>query len=266
MMAHSPTVLCAATLGRWLFIKRAKRSAQEEVAAMRFVTLHTKIPVPRVYFHWSWRGRHYILMDRVPGEELTFCWTALPENERLVVATQLRDYLLQLRMLESPYGSAICSLNGGSVRDMRMCSEPCGPFRDEAHMNEQLRYGWTLEQMPEVVEAHSLVHPIVFTHGDFCLRNIMVNGTKVTGILDWECAGWFPAHWEHCKAVFGTVHISQEWGPWIARVVPRFDMELDADRHICDKLWWPFHTFKVDVDTDRYYPHAHRDTSTRGLP
>jgi len=34
--------------------------------------------------------------------------------------------------------------------------------------------------------------PIVFFHGDFSLRNMLVEGTTLTALLDWEWSGAFP--------------------------------------------------------------------------
>ena len=40
----------------------------------------------------------------------------------------------------------------------------------------------------------------VFTHGDIAPRNIMVDDeNKITGILDWEYAGWYPDYWEYAQ-------------------------------------------------------------------
>lgn len=54
-------------------------------------------------------------------------------------------------------------------------------------------------------------HPSTFTHCDLVRQNIIVQehtGTeghpdrqfKVTGLIDWEYAGWYPRYWEY--AVF----------------------------------------------------------------
>jgi thiamine kinase-like enzyme len=45
---------------------------------------------------------------------------------------------------------------------------------------------------------------IQFAHGDFHLGNIMVSNipglaTVITGVIDWEEAGWYPSYWEYCK-------------------------------------------------------------------
>ncbi len=72
-------------------------------------------------------------------------------------------------------------------------------FRDEVHLNLQLRCRHPVEEsVPIVAVAHAKPHPLVFTHGDLMARNIMVQETRVTAIIDWECAGSFPAHIEYC--------------------------------------------------------------------
>lgn len=39
----------------------------------------------------------------------------------------------------------------------------------------------------------------VFMHMDIAPRNILVDeGDKVTGLLDWEYAGWYPGYWGIC--------------------------------------------------------------------
>jgi len=42
--------------------------------------------------------------------------------------------------------------------------------------------------------------PPVFTHGDLSSLNILVRGDKITGIIDWETAGWYPSYWEYTTA------------------------------------------------------------------
>lgn len=40
-------------------------------------------------------------------------------------------------------------------------------------------------------------HEVVFTHGDLTPWNIFVNESgKVTAILDWGYAGWYPEYWD----------------------------------------------------------------------
>ena len=35
-----------------------------------------------------------------------------------------------------------------------------------------------------------------FTHEDLGMHNILVEGGKITAIIDWEYAGWYPEYWD----------------------------------------------------------------------
>ncbi|KAF4610644.1 hypothetical protein D9613_007160 [Agrocybe pediades] len=93
-----------------------------------------------------------------------------------------------------------------------------GPFPDTTAFHKFL-----LERIPPRLplrETYALAHigrppePTVFTHGDLHLRNILIqrhpsvvssgaNTTvRVSGIIDWTCAGWYPSYWEHGKATY----------------------------------------------------------------
>jgi hypothetical protein len=60
--------------------------------------------------------------------------------------------------------------------------------------------------------------PIMLTHGDLHMSNIMVslptsNGSppRLSAIVDWHQAEWYPDCWEFCKAK-RLVMISGDWG------------------------------------------------------
>lgn len=57
----------------------------------------------------------------------------------------------------------------------------------------------------------------VFTHADIAPRNIMVDEQNViTGILDWEFAGWYPDYWEHAQ-MFRPAVKCKDWPAWMDR-------------------------------------------------
>ena len=73
----------------------------------------------------------------------------------------------------------------------------------------------------------------VFTHADIAPRNVMVDEQNmVTGILDWESAGWYPDYWEYAQimrpAFWG------DWSVWMEKTAPqRWDLEgINASRKV----------------------------------
>ena len=48
-----------------------------------------------------------------------------------------------------------------------------------------------------------------FTHSDITPRNILVKDGKITAIVDWEMAGWYPEYWEYTR--WDDFRFSQRW-------------------------------------------------------
>lgn len=78
--------------------------------------------------------------------------------------------------------------------------------------------------------------PITFTHGDLHPSNILISfsegSPRVACLIDWHQAGWLPAYWEVCKAIY-TAWPGSEWE---LKYVPMF---LD----VCDSTFeaWDFY-------------------------
>jgi len=227
------SVVWRVILSRWFWMKLAK-APEAEVSAMRYLRSHTTIPIPRVWFSFKWNGVDRIIMDRVPGTTLEAVWYDLSLEEKDGFIQQLADVVRQLRYLKSPFGEMICSAAGGAFMDHRIqLFRPVGPFANEEEFNEA-----TLTYVPEPRPSreelcHHIHHPVVFTHNDFAIRNVMVKDGRVTGVIDWEGAGWFPAHWEYVKAHDTNGegdNVVGAFRPYTALVVPPYPLELEADR------------------------------------
>ncbi|KAF7346577.1 Kinase-like protein [Mycena sanguinolenta] len=154
-------------------------------------------------------------MDRITGialfEALELDYIQEGSDQKDLLTRQLARYMSQLRLLAPPlnFTSIHYSVIGGPVKYSRsrlfsdpesgpvVPAPPTGPFESEKTMNLQLRHLNTLDSCdPIVVAAHSKTHPLVFTHNDLAPRNIILDHStsKILAIIDWECAGWFPAH------------------------------------------------------------------------
>jgi thiamine kinase-like enzyme len=129
---------------------------------------------------------------------------------------------------------AICSAIGGPIRDHRIRSaDPIGPFPDEAAFSQHVRFS---------DEPSRRGHKIVFTHADLNPRNILVDRVvsadgscrwRVSGIVDWETAGYYPEYWDYTKALFEGFR----WRPRYLRMVKRvfeefggYERELEVER------------------------------------
>jgi len=191
-------------LSRRLCVKYGDRVDLAEAAAMQFVARHTSIPVPRI--HCAFTRRHgvtYIVMEHIDGDDVGRGWVFRDERSKAAIRAQLARFVREMRQIPAP-GPGVANVDGGSLFDPRI-SVPTwrfGPFTSIQAFHEFLHDGYSPEPLspPEVgdlIAQHNGSWPQpTFTHGDLSSLNILANGDRVVGIVDWETAGWFPSYWE----------------------------------------------------------------------
>ncbi|KAK5988026.1 hypothetical protein PT974_12162 [Cladobotryum mycophilum] len=181
-----------------------------EAHAMRFVSRHTSIPVPKVYCAFIHNGKTYIVMSRIRGQMAWHGWQSRSEESKNRILGQLKRMVVELRSLSPPEGAGVAGVDGGPFCDCRLPSKLLwGPFSTTCHFHEALLNNADLDTEyeslpPDVSELFSFYRQssnnLVLTHGDLSSLNILVQNDKVVGIVDWETAGWFPPYWEYTCA------------------------------------------------------------------
>lgn len=217
---------------------------RNEFNALQMVRQFTSIPVPKPLDMvskptdddpFSLPGG-YLLITRVPGVPLSDCQDILSDRDCREIALQMKNYVSQLREIPKKVnpGFAICNTLGAACRDPRIQdSEPVGPFVDEAAFSQELRFS---------DDPCRRGHKIVFTHADLNPRNILVDrvrlsdgshGWRVTGIVDWETAGYYPEYWDYTKAMFEGFRWSLRYNDLVKEIFEEFgdySRELDVER------------------------------------
>ncbi|KEQ94795.1 hypothetical protein AUEXF2481DRAFT_30155 [Aureobasidium subglaciale EXF-2481] len=198
-----------------LILKWSDGTLLEEVLAMK-AARKAGIPVPRILCYGNHPDSPHapmsIMMTRLPGQELGQVYESLSSTERDTILSEMQAYLGSIRRWKSPWGEkCICSSSGKAIRSVRVPYHKMGPFESEQSMNDYLLYPagpdmWhTLEEFESlkrrVERLFSDKHRIVYTHGDLKHHNIMVHNGRVSGIIDWESAGWYPDYWEFTTAI-----------------------------------------------------------------
>lgn len=79
-------------------------------------------------------------------------------------------------------------------------------------------------------------HGIVFTHGDLRPANIIVKDGRVTAIIDWEMAGWYPDYWEFAKAFYLEM-FANDWASHLLGVLTPYYQEQVMYTILMDVLW-----------------------------
>lgn len=193
-------VRCIAThatwrIGQWAYFKSKPWTPGQgtEAAAIKFVQQNApSVPVPTVLEHYvdPQANRSYTLLLSVPGEDLNDLWKDLPYEKQNSVIQQVAEHIDTLAQLKN---DRPVSAEGGMIKEPWLQHfNPETPF----HLWGLLDPNKTKEWEPIWgVEENKLV----FYHCDLGPTNIKVEvqkgEPKVTGILDWEVAGFLPRGW-----------------------------------------------------------------------
>lgn len=210
---HDTSVL---GLGEFGVVKIGSTSLNPEgITNLRYVNSRLpQIPSPKFLGSMESRQRIYVFMTRGKGATLEEVWPQLQVAEKRSVQEQLNEIFSALRATAPPDDSppTMGGFVSGLCQDMRRWPRTCEGVFTEAEFNDFLcrHENARRTQTPWIKMVRSFMkedHKLVMTHGDLHPRNIMVEwgqggkDIKVTCILDWEMAGWYPEHWEFVKAL-----------------------------------------------------------------
>lgn len=206
---------------------KSGRIRSQEAQTLRFIATNTTIPVPKVHdVHWEDGKVVAIVMDYMPGKSLEEVWDTLDSNQKLSIADELHSYINQLRTLKGDYIGAI---DRGKAIIGQIASIEGDPFDSEQQFNEFI-LGDIVKSAPDLLRHYAKFalmdnHEIVSIHSDLAPRNILVEGGRVTAILDWEYAGWYPEYWEYVQAL-RQLKPMPDWPEYLSRILPpRFERE-----------------------------------------
>ncbi|CAL00415.1 hypothetical protein CBS115989_10553 [Aspergillus niger] len=239
------------SIGSKVILKdRGSNLPTSEVPNIQFVQEQTSIPVPTVIKSWE-EGKHtLILMRRIPGEPLSNVWSKLTIDEKNKIAKQTAEYLQQLRNLQS---DKIQCLGGRPVfsnflfKNKGLNEVPRGPFASDDELWAEMERGLN-EKIPEAARVRlrqcmPSAMPYTFTHGDLTNVNIMVENGELTGIIDWETAGYFPVWWEYVCTSVPDSEEDREWKTLLRQYMP--------DYSVARGFWLEYYYLCKDLDSER---------------
>lgn len=211
----------------------------EEAANIQIIRQLTSIPVPEIVRVHAQGRKVYIFMSYIPGSTLQDVWPTLDTKARQKIAEQLKTYMDELRAIPSPSSCYFGSLETHICIDMRQLTRlNIGENRlisSEAEFNKfimtDLLSDYPTEYYDMLLSMMRQDHKVVLTHGDFHPRNIMVEDTVITGIIDWECAGWYPEYWEYVKALTSVGPVV-DWWRYLTTIIDPWYAEWAIDRQL----------------------------------
>ncbi|KAJ3563801.1 hypothetical protein NP233_g8702 [Leucocoprinus birnbaumii] len=218
-----------------------------EANTLNLLFTETTIPVPRVRRVVKREWDFLIVIDYIPGSTLAQVWPTFSIWKKIRIAFTLRRYVRQLRRLR---GSATTPpvmvlaprlsanlyqalIGTDTPSTQRICGSPIftqvrfrrGPFASyselSAWFNKRHQMAMDIEKLPQDDPSRNDLfddsRPLVMTHQDLNLRNIMIDEDSRIWIIDWGWAGYYP-----------------EWFEYVAMEAQNEDDEISGTN---DELW-----------------------------
>ncbi|QKX58672.1 uncharacterized protein TRUGW13939_05799 [Talaromyces rugulosus] len=211
------------------------------------------IPSPRPHGLIALGPFRVIFMTYIPDMTLTQAWPNLSSTEKSSIQRQLDGIFRRLRNIQpdDSNNAVLGGVCGEGVKELRV--DECALSKDittttqfhklqfsAAHHGSDT-YVKLLRSFLEKNHPANLRQKAVFTHGDVRTDNIMVkkdpegNGYVVTGIIDWEDSGFYPAYHE-CTVLTRTLSLVDE-NDWYLYLPESISPLKYPVRWLIDRLW-----------------------------
>ncbi|SDY92549.1 kanamycin kinase/aminoglycoside 3'-phosphotransferase-2 [Evansella caseinilytica] len=183
----------------------AAETLADEAAVLDW--LKEKIPVPEVYYYKHYQEKEYLLMSEIKGFD---CSSAVhknsPENMVKAFAEGLKAiHNIEItncpfkRTLEKKIDKARYRVENGLV--------------DEANFEEENWGKKAVDLFETLLSKKTDDEDLVFTHGDYCLPNVIIDGNKLSGLIDLGRGGVADRYQDIALAVRSLKHNlqSEKW-------------------------------------------------------
>ncbi|KAK4246730.1 kinase-like domain-containing protein [Corynascus novoguineensis] len=240
-------------IGHKYILKRTGFVNDAEAATHRFVWENTHIPLPKLYGEWvlpvsgrrgsQGRYRYYLLEERIPGQTLKDCWGQLSARNRVAIAEQVAGLMEELarfrgRRMETVSGARLPNNCFNPAPD-----NPRGWLTGRWATDDDVFNGVFLPALlrrglsDTVIRLCRCTMPpcegeLAFTHGDLYVGNVLVDPVtaRVTGLIDWEMAGFWPEWFQYARITHGCSRDDDEWKAILSRASRRRIRRADHGR------------------------------------
>ncbi|KZO92005.1 hypothetical protein CALVIDRAFT_466602, partial [Calocera viscosa TUFC12733] len=138
-----------------------------------------------------------LVMTCLPGAPIADRLNSFSEEQVQHLVEQMTKTFDAVRKLQPP-NNHVCGIGGRDCVSYLMSFDPFGPFDSVAAFNTWMahRARSRVDLGKHALPERSDVQATVFSHGDLTPYNVLVDEEgNFTGVIDWECAAWMPAHW-----------------------------------------------------------------------
>jgi aminoglycoside phosphotransferase len=177
--------LCAGRLpnGSVAYLKVAEGQALADLEAehLRLAWVEGRLPVPNVLQHGIVRLFGWMLLSSIDGVP-----SHLAHRRPLRLAEELASYLHRIHRLDTKG----CPFTQVLAKELAIATNKVAAGRIDPVSFASETGGLLPQEALAFLKANArFAQETVFTHGDYCMPNVLIQGSRLAGFVDWGQAG-----------------------------------------------------------------------------
>ncbi len=145
--------------------------------------LQGKLPVPQVVAFVEDRSQEYLLTSALPGHDAASLGRAFSRRDLVVLLGQGLRVIHSLPYRDCPFGRSLEVEIAAARRNTAL-----GLVQPADYDTERL--GMKADELlAELLAKRPAQEDSAFTHGDYCLPNVIIRRGQISGFVDWGRAG-----------------------------------------------------------------------------
>ncbi|NPD87296.1 MAG: aminoglycoside 3'-phosphotransferase [Asgard group archaeon] len=145
--------------------------------------LESKLLVPQVLFFCKYKGKEYLLMSEIEGE------VSFKANSDEIKRQNVKILAEGLKKIHSMDYSD-CPINNSPDNLLQIAKDKLENKKiDNSKFDERWSDKTPEELFQEILKNKPRKYDYVFSHGDYCLPNVIVKNKELSGFIDWSFGG-----------------------------------------------------------------------------
>ncbi|KAF9062652.1 kinase-like domain-containing protein [Rhodocollybia butyracea] len=234
-------------IGDGYIVKFGTSVTAREAEATELVATHTSIPVARIHatLYDEVTSITYIVQDRIHGERLDKLLPTLDAEKLQVIEKELQFIFSQLSSLDTHGSMGMVGKPTYFLDFHPFAPDDLGSWRATTALGFVT---WIIDATnistdvtvfkPIDSDIFDNEKPHIFSHGDLVPENILVHDGHISGIIDWEYAGWYPYFWNAYIAL-RRPFVDSQWKKMIRNTMVTYNREREvfSDVYATASLW-----------------------------
>ncbi|GAA5938318.1 hypothetical protein JCM10213_003264 [Rhodosporidiobolus nylandii] len=190
-----------------MYVKGGKDVDEGEAKITELARVSTGLPIPRVYHVEKDGDETFIYLQSMPGENVGVVYWQLPPAKQRALCREIKRAVKRLHSVKAPPGSRVGGFGRKPLSAIFAELDVSPSLFSSSELNTFLRQSFIDKNPTQVHDYDQEIaprlrdpFPLVLVHGDLWEDNILVENGRLSGIIDFERAGFLP-EWVDLVAV-----------------------------------------------------------------